>query len=387
MNSGPGLVLYLTTGLGSGGAEAMLLKLLIRLRPAGAAVVSLKDAGSYGSRIQEVGVPVHALGIRGPAQIPMAAVTLRRLVREIRPDLVHGWMYHGSVAALAAAAVGRGRIPVVWNIRQSLGALHAERRMTRGVIRLAAALSSRATSIVYNATASAAQHAAFGFAAGRSVILPNGFDTDRYRPDGAARLRVRAELGIPADALIVGLVGRWHPVKDHGTFVRAASIMGRQVPECFFVLAGSGVTAGNEALRQLIESVGLPPDRVRLLGNVKDTAPLTASFDVAACSSISEAFPNVLGEAMATGVPCVCTDVGDARRILGEAGAIVQPGRPQEFAQACVEILRAGEGHRRLLGERGRARIIDQFSIGAVADQYSELYCRILATPSRLGSE
>jgi glycosyltransferase involved in cell wall biosynthesis len=371
-------VCHVITALGTGGAETMLWKLLAAsegLR-AGATVVSLRDAGTVGPRIRALGVPLEELGI-GTVPGPGHARRLRAAVRAARPDVLQGWMYHGNLAALYGAR-GTGR-PVLWNIRQSLGRLSDEKAGTALVIRAGALLSRRARVIVYNSRVSAAQHERLGYAADRTRLLPNGFDLHRFRPDPAACGRLRDRIGAPPDARVVGMVARFHPMKDHATFLAAMERLLPADPSLHVVLAGSGVAASNEPFARLLPR---EPWRARIhpLGEEADVAALLAGLDVCALSSSrSEGFPNVVGEALACAVPSVVTDSGDAAAVLGEAGEVVAPGDPAAFAAAVRRLLELAPEERARLGRAGRERVMREYSIDAVARRYEALYEEVAA--------
>jgi glycosyltransferase involved in cell wall biosynthesis len=169
------------------------------------------------------------------------------------------------------------------------------------------------------------------------------------------------------------MVARYHAMKDHGSFLAAAEILSRAHPSVLFALVGEGMSPANTELACRIESHGLH-DRVLLLGPRSDIATVTAAFDIAALSSVNEGFPNAVGEAMSCGVPCVVTDVGDAALIIGDSGLIVQPGDPAAMSAAWSELLVMGNTARHALGLRARQRIVDHFSIDAVARQYERLF-------------
>ena len=175
------------------------------------------------------------------------------------------------------------------------------------------------------------------------------------RRTSSARSAVRQELGLPVDATLIGFIARFHPQKDHRTFLQAATILSEQVPDSQFVLVGRGVTVDNEELRGLIAAHG-PRHGVHLLGERADIPRLTAALDIATCSSaFGESFPSVVGEAMACGVPCVVTDVGDAARIVGDTGRVVLPKDAAALAAAWSELIELGPDGRRELGLRARA--------------------------------
>ncbi len=372
--------LHIITGLATGGAELSLLKLLegsAELR-AGARVVSLRDLGTVGPRLAALGIPVEAAGIRGSFPTPAAALRLRRLVRATRPALLQGWMYHGNLAALAARRWLGGGLPLVWNVRHSVYSLAAEKPMTARLIRLGARLSRRADRIIYNSRLAARQHEAIGYDASRTIVIPNGFDTARFAPCAHHRSPVRAELGLPPDAPLIGLIGRYHPMKDHATFLRAVALVRARCPGVHAVMAGPDVTPENPELRVLIESLGIG-GCVHAIGEVSDTARLTAALDLLCLSSSSEGFPNVVGEGMSSGVPCVVTDVGDAAWIVGDTGVVVPPRDPEALAQGLGSLLAAPAATRLELGRRARQRIEARFTLPAIARQYLDLYAALAA--------
>ena len=384
-------LLFIITGLGTGGAERMLVKLLATLagRQCECAVVSLLDAGSQGAPIRALGIPVSELRINRPAGLVAAPFRLAAIARRFRPDAIQGWMYHGNLAALWAWLASGRAARLVWGVRQTFHGMAREKPATRLVIRLNALCSRLPAAIIFNSRASAGQHAAIGFVSGQAAVIPNGFDPRGFHPDAEARAQRRAELGIVADAPVVGLMARYHPMKDHEGFLQAAALIARELPEARFVLAGSGVDTANAAIGARIDALGLS-SRVRLLGEVAAPETLYPAFDVLALSSAwGEAFPNVLGEAMACGVPCVATAVGDAEWIVGDTGAIVAPAQPAALAQRTVELLRLSAVERSALGERARARVLKLFALGAVAEDYRQCYatgairaeCRYQAPP------
>jgi len=372
--------LHVITGLSVGGAEMMLYKLLAGLRGHAmhSSVVSLAEGGPMQARIESLGVEVRsARMVRGGPPTPAAMLRLVALLRRFRPDVVQGWMYHGNLAATAAATMAGMPRPVLWNVRSSLAGAGTEKRRTEAVIRLGARFSGRPTRIVYVSRASAQQHEAIGYAASKRVLIPNGFATDEFRPVEGAGTLLRRQLGLPDDCLVVGHVARWHPVKDHATLLRAAALLLSRLPHARFVLAGHGVDAANGDLRALIDALGIT-DRVFLLGERGDLAEVTAGFDVATSSSSSEAFSNVLGEAMSCGVPCVATDVGDSAAIVADAGITVPPRNPVALADAWEAILTAPDT-RLAMGRAARDRVLRHYSLDAVAGEYARLYAETLS--------
>jgi glycosyltransferase involved in cell wall biosynthesis len=367
-------ILHVTTGLTTGGAEIMLLKLLSAHNGVWeSAVVSLMDEGTIGSRIAALGIPVHSLGMRRGRPNPVRALSLISITRQFRPQLIQGWMYHGNLIASLASLSMHGRVPVLWNIRQSLYDIARERRLTRAMIRLGAFFSWHPANIIYNSQISARQHELFGFRTSKSVVIPNGFDSQLFRPDSEARHQIRRELGVGMDAILVGLIARFHSVKDHSGFLRSAALVTRVHPSVYFILAGSGVNEEEPTLRSLIAEHRLE-GRTFLLGERSDIPKLTAALDIACSTSLGEGFSNAIGEAMACGVPCVVTDVGDSKVVVANTGLSVDPRDPEALAQAINHLIESGPEQRRQLGAAARQRIQTEFSLPAIARRYEDLY-------------
>jgi glycosyltransferase involved in cell wall biosynthesis len=372
-------VLHCITGLSTGGAETMLLKLLSCQDQTAtrSEVVSLTSIGPVGERIQELTVPVSALGMRQGWPEPWALLRLAHLIRVRRPDIVHTWLYHANLlGGLAARLAGHRR--VIWGIRQGR-ALETDKWSTRLTLGACARLSARLPTVTVCCSQDARQvHRELGFAEKRLIVIPNGFDLDLLKPDSRARQAVRERLGLADDTVVIGLVARFDPYKDHHSFVRAAAILHAHHPAVQFVLCGDGVSWQNRRLAEEIDAAGIR-DCCHLLGRRDDIPAILAALDVATSSSVSEGFPNAVGEAMACGVPCVVTDAGDSALIVGKTGAVVPPRDPAALANAWQELVAAGPTARSSLGVAARQRISDCFSLSAVAARYGALYRRVLS--------
>jgi glycosyltransferase involved in cell wall biosynthesis len=211
-----------------------------------------------------------------------------------------------------------------------------------------------------------------GYPKSKTVVVPNGFDLEQFRPSRRSYEIVRAELGLAPSERIIGLVARYHPMKDHLTFLKAAALVAQREMRVSFLLVGRGVDPSNTQLTAAISNLGIT-DRVHLLGERADIPRVTAAFDVAVNCSFSEGFPNSIGEAMASGVPCVVTDVGDSKWLVGNTGLVVAAGDHIRLAAACCELIGTSEPERAEYGQRARERIQENFSIRTVVRQYEQL--------------
>ncbi|MCC6139076.1 MAG: glycosyltransferase [Nitrospira sp.] len=372
-------IVHVISGLETGGAERMLAKLVGAMDQArfSNVVISLTDSGRLGGAIESSGVAVYCLGMKRGRLDVLALLRLIRLLRRLQPMVVQSWLYHADL--LSVLAVKFFRLPVlVWNIRCSDMDLGQYRPLTRWVQRVLARLSAAPGAVVVNSEAGKRQHERVGYRPRRWQVIPNGFDTQQFRPDSTMRSSLRKDWQIPEDAVIVGLVARVDPMKDHATFLCAAQQVAESRRNVYFLLVGKDT----ETLVPVVDAKGLT-DRVRALGYRSDVERLLPAVDMLCLSSaFGEGFPNVLGEAMACGIPCVSTDVGDARRIIGDTGLIVPARDPVSLAHAVNDLIDRGAAAREQLGRAARARIESEYSLARVVDRYTALYADLNASHS-----
>jgi glycosyltransferase involved in cell wall biosynthesis len=366
-------IVHVITALGSGGAESMLVRVATQgdHKAFEHLVVSLTDEGMQGSILRQHGVRVVALGMKRGVPDIRGLLRLRRLLAQEKPQVVQTWLYHADLLGLVAGKLA-GISVIGWNIRCSNMELQHFARLTRAVRGTLALCSRFASFAIVNSVAGKEYHERLGFHPRRWELIFNGFDLNEFRPDAEARGAVRAELGVRDDAKLVGMMARFDPMKDFATFFEAAAIVSRTSPETHFVLAGSGIDNANNTLRTLIESANL--DNVHLLGFRSDVKRLMAACDVFTLSSHGEGFPNVVGEAMSCGVPCVVTDVGDSAFVVGETGRIVPLRDPNALAAAWKELLSLDLRDRQALGSRARERIHENFDLRSMVARYEKTY-------------
>jgi glycosyltransferase involved in cell wall biosynthesis len=376
-------VTFVITDLDVGGAEMMLWKLLSRIDRARfepSVIVLHGHAARMVDSFRALGIACELLDWKPGRRLDVLR-GLRQLSRALDracPDVVQGWMYHGNIGATLVTAWRRGAPPVLWNVRASLMERRLENPLTLLLIRAGGKLAYFARRIVNNSLASAVEHEErMGYPAAKRVIVPNGFDVTRYCPSHEARAALRGSLGLPDDAIVVGMVARHHPMKDHVTFARAAGIVAAAHPEVRFVLVGLGVEPCNKALVGELRANGVL-ERTHLLGPRDDVAAIVPAFDIQVSSSSSgEGFPNVVGEAMCCAVPCVVTDVGESAAVVGDTGIVVPPRDATALAAGIAELIALGRDGLQTLGRRARARAVDRYSLDAMVRQYEALYLEV----------
>ena len=333
-------------------------------------VISMMTLGPVADRIAAQEVPVHSLAMTRGLPSPAAAARLMRILRAESPDVLQTWLYGADLFGLMASVL-RPTIALAWNVRCS--DMGRQRRRSLWTRWACARMSACPRVVVVNSEAGRTFHVGLGYRPQEWKVLPNGIDVEEFKPDPQARPSLRAELRLPSDAILIGLVARVDPLKDHSTFIQAAGRLAPTVPQAHFVLVGLGCTPDNPSIVSQIESASLS-GRVHLLGRRTEIARIVAAFDIACLSSVSEGFPNVVAEAMACGVPCVVTDVGDARRIVGDTGVVVPAGDAVALAGGFQQLLALGARQRGHLGRAARERIRTQYSLARAVREYEELY-------------
>lgn len=374
-------VLHVITNLDDGGAQTVLLRLVTADAHDRHGVISLTDEGVVGARLAAAGVPVRTIGLpRGRLTAPGFA-HLVRAIRRARPDVVQTWMYHADLLGGLAARIAGART-VVWGIRNTDLDRSRVSRQTRLTARACAAVSRIVPRGIVSCSERAAQaHAALGYPAERIVVVPNGYDLGAFAPDLEARRRVRAELAIGETQALFGMVARWDPHKDHANLIAAlAQLEGADIPDWRCALVGRDMDARNPALCALLARHGIGP-RVLALGVRDDVPAVMNALDLHLLSSVGEAFPNVVAEAMACGTPVVATDSGDAALIVGETGWIVPPGEPRALADAIRSALRelSVPGARTVRAAACRERIARNFGLERMVAGYRAAWAAALA--------
>ena len=336
-------------------------------------VISLKDMGTFGEKISNSGVKVSTLNISHSIPSLNSWRKLKGIVKRFEPDIIQGWMYHGNLAAYLAHAHIHKESTLFWNIRHSLSDIKKEKPLTRKIIKLNRLFSSNPQHVIFNSKVAQTQHLAFGLNKGNAITISNGFDIDHLKPSLTNGKRLKEQLGIPENYLCIGHVARNHPMKNHTGFVQSVCETLANHPNTAIIMCGKGIDSSNASLTEII------PSNLRenfyFLGERDDIREIMQALDLFCLTSLwGEAFPNVLGEAMACGVTCIATDVGDSHYILGETGYHVNAEDPQAFANKLEEALSNGIENLNTRGKNSRARIVELFSLDHITRKYISIY-------------
>ncbi|PCI49552.1 MAG: glycosyl transferase [Thalassobium sp.] len=339
-------------------------------------VISLTSMGVIGEQLTNKGIAVYCLGMSSIMKGPVTFFKLRKLLRTLRPDVAHTWMYHADLlGGLAARSVGLRQI--VWCIR-STDISKGGSKVTLIIRKLCALLSGWLPRVVVCAAdASRKVHEAVGYAQNKMQVIPNGFELDKLLVEYGTGTSIRNELGISDDTLLVVSVGRYNPVKDHKTFIEAAGKVATQRNDVRFMLVGRDLEHSNSQLMALINATG-QADAFYLLGERNDVPTCLQESDVFCLHSVTEGFPNVLGEAMAVGLPCIATDVGDAAYLLDNPEWVVPAASPGKLSDKLDAMLSLSAAEREVLGQTAANRIREYFTMDVISRRYFDLYTSLI---------
>lgn len=358
----PETILFLTRSLDRGGAERQLVVLAKGLADRGypVAVAVFFGGGAYEPELAEARVRVIDLGKQGRWDILPFLLRLLRLLRKEHPVVLHAYLSVPNILAVVLKPLLSGT-RIVWGVRASNVDLSRYDWLSRLAYVLERRLARFVDCIIANAHAGKRYAVEKGFPEEKIAVIPNGIDTEYFRFDAVGRQRVRREWGINESQILIGLVGRLDPMKDHPIFLEAVSRIAREREDVRFVCVGGGPVDYAKALKQHAADLGLT-NRLIWIDSRDDMPAVLSALDIAASSSFGEGFSNVIAEAMACERPCVVTDVGDSAHIVGELGEVVPPRDPDALAAAMARMLDRIEGNADT-GRRARARIVEVFSV------------------------
>lgn len=333
-------------------------------------VISLTLLGKVGHDLTTEGISVTALRMKSLLDTPRVFWRLYRTIRLVKPDVVQTWMYHADMlGGLASRLAGNRR--VIWGVRTT-DVDAGGKRATLMVRRVCAWFSHWLPAVIVCAADSSRRaHISVGYDASRMKVIANGFEV--MPVDAAAGASLRRQLGWGPESVVVGSVGRFHPVKDYDNFINACEVLAPQFPQLRFLLVGTNLDCKNVKLMERIFASGYV-NRFALLGQRKDVAHCLSAMDLLCLHSRTEGFPNVVGEAMAAGLPCVSTDVGDAALLIGSTGTIVPKENHLALADGLKSMIELTGEARCELGKNAKSRVAKEFSMLQCRERFEVLY-------------
>lgn len=366
-------VVHVIIGLNVGGAELMLKRLVLysqQNRKFHHDVISLTDLGVIGRDLKEAGIRVYTLNMRSALSIFSIYFSLRKLLKEIKPEVVQTWMYHSDlIGGLAAKSIGINNI--IWGIRNT--ELDSNSGIIKKTIRKSCALLSYKIpkKIICVANKAKTSHENIGYCEEKMLVIPNGFDIHRFNVNNELRYKYRDELKVGHDRLVIGNIGRFTPAKNQVNFIKACLLLLKKGYDFDVIIAGRDISLNNFEIKQLVGD----KKNFKVIGEIDQPEKFYNAIDVFCLSSITEGFPNVLGEAMATKRICLTTDAGDAKEILGNCGYHINDFTSDEIAKSIeINILSKKYSTIKKLGEIARLEIIKKYSLEKIVSDFEKLY-------------
>jgi glycosyltransferase involved in cell wall biosynthesis len=337
-------------------------------------VISLTSVGAIGKKLQALGIEVIALNMRGTFDVPRVIWQLTKLLKKQNPDIVQTWLYHADLLGGIASRFARIK-KIFWGIRSTdILAGKGVARSTYFIMKICAQLSYFIpNNIVCVAQAAMKTHQQFGYCHKKFQVIYNGFNVDIYNDSIAIKKEIRSRFSIPDDAIVIGSVGRFNEYKDHKNFIDAAAIIAANNKNIIFLLIGRDIAPQNTLLMEWINNTGFK-DNFILAGESNEVNLCYAAMDIFCLHSKSEAFPNVVVEAMLSAIPCVVTNVGDSSHIVGESGVIVPAQDSEKLAEGIRKIINLSVEERLEIGRESRNYAARNYSLEAAVRKYEALY-------------
>lgn len=357
----PKIVHVITNFSGVGGAEMMLVRLIQNMEDQYQHIIIslMKTSEVYQTTLDRCHSH-YALGWNGLNTL-VTIQKLRNLLKQLQPNTVQCWMYHANVLT-SLSLIGLVQKPnVVWGIHHSLASPKDESISTKIALGLSKVLSKQPDAIVYCAYSSKQQHSDFGFRNANQQVIVNGVFLNKFQPNNALRQPV-----------VIGFAGRYHKAKGYPYLFEAMGLLKNE--NIIFKIAGGGASLDNPEVKALFERYQLDHKKVQLLDQISDMPAFYQSIDAFLMTSITEGFPNVLVEAMASGLPCISTDVGDAKYIVQDLGTIVPSRNAQALADAILAYVGKSNVEKMALKQATRQRIEQNFCIEKVSEQYKAVW-------------
>lgn len=368
-------IIYIISGIGTGGAEQMLGKILTEFNATKLlntkAIIVLTRNDFELSIFNSLGIDIFYFNFRNILLLPFNLVKLILLIKKLNPDIVQTWMYHADLFGGICSRIA-GVKNVIWGIRNSFISSNYMSKTTQFVVKVCVRLSYFIPKyILCNSIQSMKDHENAGYDCNKFKFIPNGFDINNF--NGTSSFNLRNHLNLDDNSILIGNVGRYHLQKNQIGFLKCAKLLHEIRPDIHFVMAGTNVDYNNELITEYIQEFDLS-NNVHLLGIRKDLELILPNFNFLLSSSLGEAFPNIIGESMLSKVICICTDVGDCREIIGPYGLITKDSSPESMKDAIMCALNFESEYLKSMGTNARNRIIANYNIEKICNDYLSFY-------------
>lgn len=364
---------FLIRSLNVGGAERQLTELACALDHClfDISVFCFYPGGELSDQLTKAGIRVVELQKKGRWDILSFSAHLTKELRALQPEILYSYMTGANLVAATLRIVLSRNTRIVWGIRSSyIDNAKYNDWLLRYTSRLESLLSAVPDLVIFNSAAGRRNSLLSGISNRRTVVIPNGIDTYKFRPDSEMRSRTRALWQIPNTSTLIGIVGRLDPMKDHPTFLRAAALLAQSNSNVRFACIGTGPVQYAQQLRALATQLKLDDRLIWADFSPNCMSAAYNALDICTSSSYGEGMPNAIAEAMACGVPCVVTEVGDSASVVGKTGIVVPPKNADALAAGWSMMIERLERHPSLRSA-ARQKVESTFSVSALVENTS----------------
>lgn len=355
--------------MGTGGAERVLYLLCQNLQSKMDIKVITLSSGSYVEKINDLGIEVIVLKLDSIFGFCASFLKVIRLTIKFQPDTIQGWMYHGNLFSHILRLFSPNS-KLYLGIRQSLPDIKLEKKCTQIAIKLDSLLARFSSLVIYNSYKGQKDHLEFGYKQ-NNIVIPNGVDTEKFKPQAIAKEDLCKKLKIPNDSTLIGIIARFHPVKDHETFIKAAAEFSEINPNAHYILSGQQIDASNQKINNIIANYPELNGKVHLLGAVEKIESITSALDISVNCSLSEGMPNNVIEAMASGAIVTVTDVGDSKIIVNNDLLITPTSSPSSLCQTWQKVLELDKAS---ITSKLVKRAREKFSLNTMISNFEKIY-------------
>jgi glycosyltransferase involved in cell wall biosynthesis len=362
-------------GVTSAAQQTLFMPMMTRMPKARAKmlVVSLSPDAVPGAILRQNGVPVYDIALSKSRFQFGAFQQLLKTMHAYRPDVIQAWGHTAQIVSTWLKKRCEWDVKLVWSVSGTAPLGRQPGLVDRQKLKHVAKNSKRADSIVYTSEAAASAHRRMGFPESGHTVVPLGVDPTRFKPDFAARRKVREQLGLPPEAFVIGMMAPFQPEYDHSTLIKAVGELIKTNPNVCLLLAGHGVQKGNGPLMALVGG-GTLGTRTQLLGEWSDTASFFNACDLACSSALTDNARMSLVMAMLCGVPCVATGMGAQGEVIGQFGVAVEPGSASALIRGITRILQLAPEKRVFMAQGARKHALANFVSIRSLQKYLQLY-------------
>ncbi|MDA7546236.1 glycosyltransferase [Alphaproteobacteria bacterium] len=365
-------VIHIINGLGRGGAEIMLLKLLQNQnKDTVNLVVCLKGTGVLSESFQSFNINVKYLNVTNIIDLLIKIKKIFQIVKSFKPTIVMSWLHISDLIGVFIK-IRFPYIKLIWNIRCSAPKINILGFKSWLLVKLLSFFSTLPNCIIANSHEGLKSHIGLGYKPKQTKVIPNGFDTNLFKPNHIKKNNFRKQYNIKKNQMIIGFVGRDTKIKGLDIFINSAGIIHNKINNIIFVYVGDGLLKTNRFLYKRLKDIDCI-DNSLLLGGSNKIEDILCVFDILLLTSRSEGFPNILGEAMSCGVPCVVTDVGECKLIVGDSGVVINSFDSKDIAEGCENLLKKISNNKEIFSKKAQNQIKLKFNLHDVLKSYDKL--------------